>query len=77
MCFEVCGAPGGIRTRDSRIKSPELRSLYLELTLTDGEYHQERQRLQEQLRALAVPDEGPVVSVGAYVDDLPSGCDPQ
>ena len=49
-----------------------LRSLYLELTLTDGEYHRERERLQEQIQALAVPDEGPAMSAGAYVEDLSS-----
>ena len=51
-------------------KLRRLRSLYLELTLTDGEYHRERERLQEQLQALVVPDDGPMVSTGAYVENL-------
>ena len=52
-------------------KLRRLRSLYLELTLTDGEYHRERERLQEQIQVLAVPDEGPVVRAGIYMEDLP------
>jgi len=52
-------------------KLRRLRTLYLELTLTDGEYHRERERLQEQLQALAVPNEEPVVKA-AYVEDLPA-----
>ncbi len=47
-----------------------LRSLYLELTLTEGEYHRERERLLEQLQALVVPDDGPLVRAGTYVEDL-------
>ena len=53
-------------------KLHRLRTLYLELALTDGEYHRERGRLQEQLQALAVPDEEPVVKAGSYVEDLPT-----
>ena len=49
-----------------------LRSLYLELILTDGEYHRERGRLQEQIQALTVPDDGLVARVGDYVGDLPN-----
>ena len=53
-------------------KLRRLRTLYLELTLTDGEYQRERQRLQEQLQALVVPDKEPVVKAAAYVEDLPA-----
>jgi site-specific DNA recombinase len=53
-------------------KLHRLRTLYLELALTDGEYQRERGRLQEQLQALVVPDEEPAVRMGAYVEDLPT-----
>jgi predicted transcriptional regulator len=53
-------------------KLQRLRTLYLELALTDGEYQRERQRLQEQLQGLVVSDEGPVVQAGAYIEELPA-----